>query len=273
MNNNKISPAVWFIPLIAVMLACLCTLFFIVGKHIYKGTLSQATVEEKKPVAAPIVALPVPEEEPEPVLPAEVEEEEPVAEQSPVPEVCPSTAVPVKFTKPKRTRPAAPYEKGLRACVKDGIYPCAWEDNSYGLIEAGWQEGPEGKPDWTRRLAMVNKQFWLMSAQGPIRRGSYDTKTGELISETIATVQGTVTQFTLGNTVWYFEGGVLVKIRTSPYDNCNFHDWFFINEEGKQDVCQCVYNQSACCSRSPYKEGMPRSFCELFARQDEFCSK
>ena len=135
------------------------------------------------------------------------------------------------------------------------------------------QKGRQGNPNWTRRLAMVNKQFWLMSAQGPIRRGSYNTKTGELISETIATVQGTVTQFTLGNTVWYFEGGVLVKIRTSPYDNCNFHDWFFINAEGEQDVCQCAYNQVDCCARSPYKEGMPHSYCGLFGQGDELCSR
>ena len=61
------------------------------------------------------------------------------------------------------------------------------------------------------------------------------------------------------------------KIRTSPYDNPNLHDWFFINAEGKLDVCQCALTTNNCCVRSPYQEGSPRSYCDLKPLDKDFC--
>ena len=110
-----------------------------------------------------------------------------------------------------------------------------------------------------------------MSAAGPVQRGIYD-QSGNLIHETIATLSGTVTSFTEQDKTYFFEGGVLTKIRTSPYDNCNFHDWFFIDAAGKLDVCQCARTTgSACCARSPYKEGNPRGYCDLNPLDKDFC--
>ena len=282
-----------FIPLVAVLLAAFCTVLFVAGKHIYKGVSkanSLATKQlqiAKNSQPAPVVPFVEPKEETD-LLPPEVEAEptysevETKEEGATTPEACPAPLVPAKINKPKRQQSPSPYDKGLRiyldkglrTCVKEGIFPCAWEDTSYGLSNAGWGKGPDGNLSWKRYMSLVNKQFWLMDKEGPIRRGTYDIKTGDLISETIATVNGTVTQFTLNNVTWYFEGGVLVKIRTSPYENCNFHDWFFINTQGKQDVCQCAYNQVDCCARSPYKPELERSrsYCEIFGQPDEFCN-
>ncbi len=238
-----------FIPLIAVLLAAFCTFVWWMVKQFYKPRHKFAPVARVQP-QAPVVPYVEPKIADDfPSLPPEVEPEPtsvevPTSEQ---PETCPAPAVPVSIKNTRRTKPR-PYEQGLHACVQEGVFPCAWEDNTRGPL----------------------RQYWLLSATGPVQRGIYDKK-GDLIHETIATLGGTVTSYTAQNTTYYFEGGVLVKIRTSPYDNCNFHDWFFVNAAGKQDVCQCAYNQTDCCARSPYKEGSPRTYCEMFPRDRDFC--
>lgn len=230
---------------------------FLVGKALYKRMAKPSapvqTVQIAKPTpvqpAAPVVPFAEVPETDEPPLPPEVELPADEEDIPLVPEVCPATAVPLKLEKPKRHRPVTPFEQGLKNCGAGGIFPCAWEDNARGVI----------------------KQYWLMSAQGPVQRGIYD-KDGNLIHETIATLGGTVTSFTEQNKTYFFEGGVLVKIRTSPYENCNFHDWFFIDAAGKLDVCQCAYTTgNACCERSPYKEGDPRGYCDLNPLDKDFC--
>lgn len=239
----------------AVLLAAFFVFVFFVGKAIYKvmtkpsaAPAAQAVQAPAEPPAIPLVPFVEMDDTPETALPPEVEIA-PEEELPPVPEVCPATAVPLKLEKPKRRRPVTPFEKGLKACAADGIFPCAWEDHSRGMI----------------------RQYWLMSAQGPVQRGVYD-KAGNLIHETIATLSGTVTSYTEQNTTYFFEGGVLSKIRTSPYENCNFNDWFFIDASGKLDVCQCARTTgSACCARSPYKEGGPRGYCELNPLDKDFC--
>lgn len=267
-NKSSNLAAFWFIPLVAILLAAFFTFIFLIGKLVYKGVKGPAKsrpvaqVAQAEPVppigsGAPVVPFIAPEEmDVNPPLPPEVEVENPAetaagsADIPPAPAVdtCPATAVPVKITKPKRRRPVTPFEKGLKQCGADGVFPCAWEDNAQGVI----------------------KQYWLMSAQGPIQRGIYNMG-GDLLSETIATLNGTVTSYTEQDKTYYFEGGVLTKIRTSPYDNCNFHDWFFINAEGKLDVCQCALTTNNCCARSPYKEGTPRGYCDLNPQDRDFC--
>ena len=243
-----------FIPLVAVVLAALCTFVWWVGKQFYKPTPVPAA-HEPAPATVPVQtqAPVVPYAEPEvadefPPLPPEVQDDPAFEEVPTPPEICPAPAVPTKLSKPRRKQTATPFEQGLKACQRGGTFPCAWENASRGVIT----------------------QYWLMSAQGPLERGIYD-KGGNLLSETQATLSGTVTSYTTQNTTYYFEGGVLVKIRTSPYDNCNFHDWFFINERGEQDVCQCVYNQADCCARSPYTAGGPRRYCDINSHDKDFC--
>ena len=240
--------ALVFIPLVAVLVAAFFTLIFVVGKTIYKGASNNSALLTQTVSPAPVVPFIAVQETQEPPLPPEVEEEPTSQEVPSVPEVCPASALPLKIEKPKRRRPITPFEQGLNACAQNGMFPCAWEDSSRGVI----------------------KQYWLMSAEGPIQRGVYD-RGGNLLHETIATLGGTVTSHTEQNKTYYFEGGVLVKIRTSPYDNCNLHDWFFINTAGQQDVCQCAYNQADCCARSPYKEGDLRAYCDLNPLDKDFC--
>lgn len=244
--------ALWFIPLMAILLAAFCVFIFLIGKALYKGMVkppkqTAQAVQSAQP-AAPVVPFVEVDETDFPSVPPEVEEE-PAEDAIPsVPEVCPSAAVPLKLEKPKRRRPVTPFEQGLKQCAVGGTFPCAWEDNSQGVI----------------------KQYWLMSAAGPVQRGIYD-RSGNLIHETIATLSGTVTSFTEQDKTYFFEGGVLIKIRTSPYENCNFHDWFFIDAAGKLDVCQCAHTTSDCCARSPYKEGNPRGYCDLNPLDKDFC--
>ena len=247
-NKSSNSVALWFIPLVAVLLAAFFVFIFLVGKAFYTGMAKppKQTVQAVQPTqpVAPVVPF-VEMIEDNPPLPPEVEIP---PEEEDIPEVCPATAVPLKLEKPKRRRPVTPFEQGLKACVAGGTFPCAWEDNSQGVI----------------------KQYWLMSAAGPVQRGVYDLA-GNLIRETIATLSGTVTSFTEQDKTYFFEGGVLTKIRTSPYENCNFHDWFFIDAAGKLDVCQCAHPTSDCCARSPYKEGSPRGYCDLNPLDKDFC--
>lgn len=253
-NKSSNSVALWFIPLIAILLAAFFVLIFLAGKALYKGMAKPAApkqmVQAVQPVqpVAPVVPFVEMIDETSP-LPPEVEIPAEDEDIPPVPEVCPATAVPLKIQKPQRKKPATPFEQGLKQCAAGGTFPCAWEDNSRGVI----------------------KQYWLMSAVGPVQRGIYDVS-GNLIHETIATLGGTVTSFTEQDKTYFFEGGVLTKIRTSPYDNCNFHDWFFIDAAGKLDVCQCARTTgSACCARSPYKEGDPRGYCDLNPLDKDFC--
>ena len=255
-NKSSNSVALWFIPLVAVLLAAFFTIVFLVGKALYNRMnkpsalpVQTAQAPQPAPPAVPVVPFVELEDPDEPALPPEVEIPQEEAEIPPVPEVCPATAVPLKLDKPKRRRPDTAFEQGLKACAAGGTFPCAWEDNSQGVI----------------------KQYWLMSAAGPVQRGVYD-RDGNLIHETIATLSGTVTSYTEQNKTYFFEGGVLTKIRTSPYENCNFHDWFFIDAADKLDVCQCAYTTgSACCERSPYKEGDPRGYCDLNPLDKDFC--
>lgn len=261
-KKSNVSTAMWFIPLVAVVLACVFVFIYWTGRVLLHSTQStkSAASQNSTPsssvlpdVQVPIVPSSSVELEEEIPVPQEVLDMEEPKEESPSQEqadVCPATTVAVKIKKPSRRVVYTPYEKGLRQCKRDNIFPCAWEDKGSGVV----------------------KQYWLMGVDGPITRGVYDMG-GNLISETIATVNGTVTSHTDQNITWYFEGGTLVKIRTSPYDNCNFHDWFFIREDGKQDVCQCAYTTQDCCTRSPYQEGMDRHYCGLFPRDKDFCSK
>ncbi len=256
-NKSSNCVALWFIPLVAVLLAAFFTFVFLVGKALYKrmNTPSAPPVQtaqapqQPAPLAAPVVPFVELEETDETALPPEVEIPAEDADIPPVPEVCPATAVPLKLEKPKRRRPVTPFEQGLKACAAGGTFPCAWEDDS----------------------GVIVKQYWLMSAAGPVQRGIYD-RDGNLINETIATLSGTVTSYTEQDKTYFFEGGVLTKIRTSPYENCNFHDWFFIDAAGKLDVCQCARTTgSACCERSPYHEGAPRGYCDLNPLDKDFC--
>lgn len=254
--------ALWFIPLVAVLLAAMCTLGFMIFTHLYKGIKKPAALAVRSLQKESVPVVPVPPVQPEPVAPPQVQ---PPTPAQPVPaqaeEICPATTqVPTKIKKsPQKRRrrpapmatPAAPqslFEQGLRACLEDSIFPCGWEDSAQGVI----------------------KQYWLMGPQGPIQRGIYDMG-GNLISETIATLNGTVTSYTEHNNTYYFEGGVLVKIRTTPYENCNFHDWFFIDPAGRLDVCQCVYSTQNCCARSPYRPGTPRAYCDMHPLDSDFC--
>lgn len=252
----------WFIPLLAVFLACLFVFIYSVGRIFLRSTTStKSTLSQnnslqnssaKRERVAPIVpSVPVVDPEEEISVPQEVQDMDASQTDSSTQgtvDICPSTTVAVKIKKPSRRIASTPYKQGLQRCKRSDIFPCAWEDKKAGVI----------------------KQYWLMGAEGPITRGVYDMG-GNLMSETIATLNGTVTSYSEGNTTWYFQSGVLVKIRTSPYDNCNLNDWFFIREDGKQDVCQCVYTTQDCCARSPYREGMERSYCELFPSDKDFC--
>lgn len=262
-KKSSISTAMWFIPLLAILLACAFIFVYWMGRVLLRSTPSvkdivlqnKSSQESTAPgTSVPIIPPTTPvEPDEENVPPQEVLDmgnivvEEGKEESSPS-EVCPATSVPVKMKKPTRAVTYTPYEKGLRQCKRQGVFPCAWEDKSAKII----------------------KQYWLMGADGPITRGIYNMG-GDLISETMATVNGTVTSYAEQNTTWYFDGGMLVKIRTSPYDNCNLHDWFFIREDGKQDVCQCAYTVEDCCARSPYQERMKRSYCDLFPSDKDFC--
>ncbi len=263
-KKSTFSTALWFIPLLAILLAVAFVFIYWVGRMLLgRNSMSSAKTAKtqqvsgqavpRQPSQMPIIpAIPVEQEEvpiPQEVLDMENALKEEHSQASSV-EVCPATSVPVKIKKPTRSVKYTPYERGLRQCNQGGIFPCAWEDKSAGVI----------------------KQYWLMGAEGPITRGVYDIG-GNLLSETIATINGTVTSHTDQNITWYFEGGILVKIRTSPYDNCNFHDWFFINEAGQQDVCQCAYTTPDCCARSPYQEGKARNYCKLFPLDKDFCNK
>ncbi len=261
-SKHSISPALWFIPLLAVCLTLVVSGVFFVGKFFWKHYFRPShslkpVVEQPQSVpAAPVVPLASLEQltVEEPSVPSEILEQQPelqpetVAVPTEEPEVCPAPAVPLTIAKPRRRAPATPFERGLRQCKKYGVYPCAWEDDSRG----------------------IRTQYWVMSENGPIQRGVYDMG-GNLQNETIATLGGTVMSYTDATTAWYFEAGALIKIRTSPYDNCNLHDWFFINEDGKQDVCQCAYGQPNCCARSPYREGTGFGYCELFPIDKDFC--
>lgn len=262
-KKSTVSPALWFIPLLAICMALLFTLVFVTGKFFLKksslASKPAQAVAVQQPTAVPVVPLASLEEvtAEEETIPAEVlEQTEDLIQELPPqaepaePEVCPAPSVPVKIKKPQRRAPATPFEQGLRQCKQGGMFPCAWADDSRG----------------------VRTQYWLMSAGGPIQRGVYDMG-GDLINETIATVGGTVMSYTDKTTAWYFEAGALIKIRTSPYDNCNLHDWFFIDGNGRQDVCQCAHSQPDCCARSPYREGMGFSYCELFPLDQDFCHK
>ncbi len=297
-NNGS---ALWFILLLAVIFAAACVFVYWIGKKFLFHTDDLATTPstpvqfnqptEPQQVQVPILPPAELEEEEEIVLPAEVaemmqketlpsQEAEPIekapvsennaqvaaasqpitastttvstttAQTAPAPaDTCPATAVPVRIKKPSPKATYTRYEQGLLRCKKNGVFPCAWEEKTNSQ----------------------RKQYWVVGSDGPIMRGVYDEQ-GNLLSETIATINGTVTKHTENGTVWTFQAGVLTKIRTSPYDNCNLHDWFFINEAGKQDVCQCVYATALdCCARSPYQEGMARSYCDLFPNDQEFC--
>ena len=136
-KKTSLSPALWFIPLIAVLLAALFTLLFVLGKYLYQGAVKASSTPVKTvqrpqvPVQAPIVPF-VEAEEQEPVLPPEVEIPEPdftVTDTAPE-DICSATSVPVKIQKPKRARPVTPFEQGLEQCLAGGTFPCAWEDNS-----------------------------------------------------------------------------------------------------------------------------------------------
>ena len=251
-NKSSNSVALWFIPLVAILLAAFFVFIFLVGKTLYKKMAKhpapKQTAQAVRPVqpVAPVVPF-VELEETEEVSSLPPEVEIPVEEED-IPEVCPAAVMPLKLEKPQRKKPVTPFEQGLKTCAAGGTFPCAWEDNSQGVI----------------------KQYWLMSAAGPIQRGIYDMG-GNLIHETIATLSGTVTSYTEQDKTYFFEGGVLTKIRTSPYENCNFHDWFFIDAAGKLDVCQCAHTTSDCCARSPYKEGNPRGYCDLNPLDKDFC--
>lgn len=263
-KKSNISTALWFIPLLAVLLAVLFLFVFWVGRIVLHKSTGSASrrpaVQENVDISARVADVPAP------IIPPttpEVAEEIPVPQEvidmneeleqttdavQTAPEVCPATTMAVKIKKPQRKISYTPYQKGLLQCKKNQVFPCAWSDKTNSAI----------------------KQYWLMSAEGPITRGIYDTD-GNLKSETVASVNGTVTSHLEQNMMWYFEAGMLVKIRTSPYDNCNFHDWFFINEKGQQDVCQCAYTTKDCCARSPFQTGMSRNYCMLFPLDKDFC--
>lgn len=146
------------------------------------------------------------------------------------------------------------YEQGIAKCRAEKFFPCAWEETA-------------------QTNQSLIKQFWMESAQGPIERVIHDAD-GNVVSRTVATLSGMIKSYKGAFAELYFEAGALSKIRTSPYDNPNWHDWFFIDGTGKLDVCMCAVTTKNCCDRSMfYREGGSRDYCSLFPRDVDFCKK
>ncbi|MBO5910957.1 MAG: hypothetical protein J6Q05_02020, partial [Elusimicrobiaceae bacterium] len=103
-NKSSNSVALWFIPLVAVLLAAFFTIVFLVGKALYNRMnkpsalpVQTAQAPQPAPPAVPVVPFVELEDPDEPALPPEVEIPQEEAEIPPVPEVCPATAVPLKL--------------------------------------------------------------------------------------------------------------------------------------------------------------------------------
>ena len=145
----------------------------------------------------------------------------------------------------------ASYARGLTECLQNHRFPCVWKNNSGTLI----------------------KQYVLKNGQGPVERIVFSSE-GKIISQTFATLDGQVTRYQGSFADLYFEGGLLTKIRTFPYDNPNLRDWFLIGPNGKITACLCGMPTKDCCSRCLlYREGGPRSYCALFPVDTDFCAK
>ena len=144
----------------------------------------------------------------------------------------------------------ASYEEGLLRCQKEQVFPCAWKDNSNESLM---------------------KQYWLRNFQGPVERIVY-TRNGKVISKTQSALDGEVLNYKGPYAELYFEGGLLTKIRTFPYENPDLRDWFLIGKDGKLSACLCGKPVKDCCARSLlYREGGHRKYCEIFPRDSDFC--
>lgn len=164
---------------------------------------------------------------------------------------------PAEKTKVSTVKNAAPkiiyasYQEGLLQCKRSQVFPCSWKDTNGPLI----------------------KQYWLRSPQGPIERIIF-ARTGRIISQTFSGLNGVVTRYQGNFAELYFEGGLLTKIRTFPYDNPNLRDWFLIDKKGKISACLCGIPTDNCCARSfLYREGGSRRYCDLFPLDADFCPK
>ncbi len=144
----------------------------------------------------------------------------------------------------------ASYEEGLLRCQKEQVFPCAWKDN---------------------RSEPLIKQYWIRNRQGPVERIAY-TRNGKVINKTLVTLDGNVLSYKGPYAELYFEGGLLTKIRTFPYDNPDLRDWFLIGKDGKISACLCGQPTKDCCARSLlYREGGHRLYCDIFPRDTDFC--
>lgn len=215
-------------------------------------TTSQ-TVAESQPS---VEVAPVSEEEPSP-------DEEPISSAEFVytledvtaaqPQVVPQETVNPKPPVVRKTPPQKvfeTYEQGLLRCQREQVFPCAWKDNSNESLM---------------------KQYWLRNFQGPVERIVY-TRNGKVISKTQSALDGEVLNYKGPYAELYFEGGLLTKIRTFPYENPDLRDWFLIGKDGKLSACLCGKPVKDCCARSLlYREGGHRKYCEIFPRDSDFC--
>ncbi len=239
MNQKSNFTALWFIPLVALLLAGMFTIIGVIGWKLVKSSSpKKETVVAQQPVkkaasrtttkkARPVQNVPVPAAKPA------------------NPPQLPKTGL--SFS-PARAR----FEMALAQCLGSTAYPCTWQDTQDGVL----------------------KQFTLTKPDGIVGR-NIRRMDNSSVSQTAISLQGRVLLYRENNTTWYFDNDGLVRHiavgavpKAGPDDP---HDSYFYNIEGQLNACVCADKSNTCCARAPQLQGTPRTYCALFAPDAELC--
>ncbi len=232
MKKSSNFTALWFIPLIALLLAGMFTLVGVIGWKLVKGTSKQTSTNVEQTAAN---------------HPTKKVGHTPNKQEPPTQEVI---AVPqVVLTLP--TEPRARFEMGLAQCLarRPETYPCAWQDTSTGVI----------------------KQFKIDKPGEPVVRRVFDMSGKLLNTLAYNPIQHYIIMYQQEDTHWFFDkSGVVRQIASSSATNRDLQDYYYYTVTGTLNACVCADQTTACCQNAP-QVGMNNKYCDLFPLDEEMC--
>ena len=236
-KKSNFSTALWFIPLVACVLAVLFTILGLIVWKVFK--LSAPKPQQSAATAAP--AKPG------------------TAAKQPTQSVPAAVAVPVQDTRPPATTvlsfsPArARFEMAYAECLNRHTYPCAWEDNQDGVL----------------------KKFSISKEGGMVFRNTYSPG-GILISQTGVSPQGNVVIYREKGYTYFFDNSGLVRRimkEVSPLSGPDDpHHNYYYDVNGQLNACVCADKNTDCCPDAPVLSG-PRTYCGRQPLDAEFCKQ
>ncbi len=235
MKQKSNFTALWFIPLVAFVLAGILTVIGVIGWRLLKPAVPQ----EKRVVSARSVQGGSPRQTPTRPQP-------PVQPSNSSQPLLPKTGL--SFS-PARAR----FENALTQCLDREVYPCAWQDTQDGVI----------------------KQFTLTKPDGIVVRNIHHIDNTPLSQTAISLQGRVLLYRADNTTWYFDNAGLVRHIAVGTVANAgpdDPHDSYFYDVNGQLNACVCADNTQACCARAPQLPATtPHTYCALFAPDNELC--